>query len=260
MRRSIWAVIATGLLFCGATAARADVWDLDVNLEDDGSGTDNEVLHGTVQVHDILTQGGVADQDWYQVSSHAFASYEAVMEGLTGDLFQGVDLARVDGAGAVLTAGTIVPGGTVNQSVRWQNTTATPTQEFIRVAGSGTCGTTCDTNDQYTFRFFETSLSIARFNNSGSQVTILFLHNPASYTISGRVFYWNAAGTLITSQTFSAGPKALVSFATAGATGATSGAITITQDGRFGDLQAKSVALEPSTGFSFDTPGVYRNK
>ena len=36
------------------------------------------------------------------------------------------------------------------------------------------------------------------------------------------------------------------------------GSITITQNGRFGDLQGKSVALEPATGFSFDTPLEYR--
>ena len=32
-----------------------------------------------------------------------------------------------------------------------------------------------------------------------------------------------------------------------------SGSITITQDGRFGDLQGKAMALEPRTGFTFDT-------
>jgi hypothetical protein len=32
------------------------------------------------------------------------------------------------------------------------------------------------------------------------------------------------------------------------------GAITISHEGRYGDLTGKTVALEPSTGFSFDSP------
>jgi len=32
------------------------------------------------------------------------------------------------------------------------------------------------------------------------------------------------------------------------------GAITISHDGRYGALQGKAVAVEPATGFTFDTP------
>jgi hypothetical protein len=32
-----------------------------------------------------------------------------------------------------------------------------------------------------------------------------------------------------------------------------SGSITITHDGRYGDLSGKAVTLEPATGYSFDT-------
>jgi len=37
-----------------------------------------------------------------------------------------------------------------------------------------------------------------------------------------------------------------------------SGTITVAHDGGYGNLAIKSVALEPSTGFSFDTPGLYK--
>jgi hypothetical protein len=30
--------------------------------------------------------------------------------------------------------------------------------------------------------------------------------------------------------------------------------MTVSHDGRYGDLTGKTVALEPSTGFSFDSP------
>jgi len=36
------------------------------------------------------------------------------------------------------------------------------------------------------------------------------------------------------------------------------GTITVGHDGRYGDLSGKAVALEPATGFSFDSPMGYR--
>jgi hypothetical protein len=253
--------VAVGL-FLASGSLRADVWDLDTSNEDDSSATDNEALHGTVQVHDLMTQGGTFDQDWYTVAVQPYSSYEAVIQGLTGDLFNavgvsGIAIDRVNGAGGVLSAGQPLTGN-FNQSVRWQNVSGSPTVEYLRVQGVGSCGLSCDTNDQYTFRFYETTASIARYNNSGTQVTVLMLQNPASYTINGRIFYWSATGVLVANQPFAVGPKQLITVATASVTGATSGSITITQDGRYGDLQGKTIALEPSTGFSFDTPMVYR--
>ena len=43
-----------------------------------------------------------------------------------------------------------------------------------------------------------------------------------------------------------------------GAAAGISGTLTIAHDARYGDLVAKSVAVEPSTGFSFDSPGIFR--
>jgi hypothetical protein len=45
----------------------------------------------------------------------------------------------------------------------------------------------------------------------------------------------------------------------AGAAGQ-SGSITVTHDGGYGELAGKTVALEPSTGFSFDTPMLPRSR
>ena len=36
------------------------------------------------------------------------------------------------------------------------------------------------------------------------------------------------------------------------------GTITVSHDGRYGDLAGKTVALEPATGFSFDSPMLAR--
>jgi hypothetical protein len=248
---------ALGLLL--TPPALSDVWDSSsVSDQDDDQFTDNELVHGGSQIHDLAGEGGVADQDWYKITTFPFSSHEVVMDGVTGDVSTGQSLDRVDATGAVLSSGVGLPGGSsYSLSLRWQNTTSTGTHEFVRVTGAQ-CGSSCNTLDQYSVRYWETSASLSRFNNSGSQVTVLLLQNPAAYTIAGRIVYWSAAGGLITSQTFSAGAKQLVTIATAGVTGATSGSITITHNGRYGDLQGKSVALEPTTGFSFDTPMVYR--
>lgn len=263
MMKRFWLAGALfGLLASGPVGA--DVWDTSGERDNDAF-TDNQVSHGTVQTHDLAAVAAVADQDWYRVQTRPFSSYEFVIEGMTGDTTTGgpgnPTLERIAGDGVtVLGAGVGMPGQfAYSQTLRWENSTSNELPESVRVANAA-CSTGCTvTSSSYTARFFETSTSIARFNNSGSQITVLLLQNPATYPIAGRIYYWNAAGTLIASQTFAANPKQLITVATGGVTGATSGSITITQDGRYGDLQGKSVALEPSTGFSFDTPMAYRS-
>jgi len=130
---------------------------------------------------------------------------------------------------------------------------------YIRVTGANSlCTTTCTTSDQYTIKFFETTGYISRFNNAGTQTTVLLLQNAGSYTITGTVYYFNTAGTLQGSSDFTLGARALSVTPTASTVPGVSGSVVVTHDGRFGDLQGKSVALEPSTGFSFDTPMVFK--
>lgn len=242
-----------------AGPAFADVWDQDPDNEDDAAGTDNELYHGVVQLHDLQSQGGAADQDWYYLGSRPFSSYEVLVDGLQGELFYGVlPVDLVDVAGTVLVPGATPPGGLgAARSLRWENATASPRADYVRVAGTDTaCGTTCTANTQYTIRMWETTLAIPRFNNSGTQMTVLLLQNPSTYTIAGHVYYWSGAGALIASQPFSAGAKALIAVSTSTQAPNASGSITITHDGRLGDIAAKTVALEPATGFSFDTAAV----
>lgn len=261
MRRSVWAVIAAGLLL-GSAPVYADVWDQDTLDEDDGNETDNEMVHGMRQVHDLAAEAGVIDQDWYRATSQPRSSYEIIVDGLTGDMFSNeLVVERVTGAGAVLNTSAALPtgGDLASRSLRWQNTTASVVQDFVRVNGNQTsCTTACTTSDQYTIRFYETTTSLSRYNNTGTQTTVLFIQNPANYTIDGTIYFWGPTGTLVASQTFNAPAHNLVTIPTVSAAGATAGHITVSHTGRYGDLQGKSVALEPSTGFSFDTPMVHR--
>ena len=255
------------VLFClclaaSAAPSSADVWDNDPSNEDDSDNTDNELFHGDVQVHDLAGQAAVADQDWFAIRSRAFSSYEVLVSGLQGEIWgsQNASLDRVDGTGAVLTAGDTPPSGqNSSKSVRWANNAGTQSIDYIRVDGTlSGCGSTCTTNAQYTIRMWETTGAISRFNNSGSQSTVLILQNPTDYVIAGTVYFWDPSGAQVATQPFVLPAKGLSVTTTSNLIPGVAGSITITQNGRFGDLQGKSVALEPATGFSFDTPLEYR--
>lgn len=256
--RAVLAVAFGVALLLLPSAGSADVWDINAT-DDDGSTSNNEIAHGMVQVHDLAQQGGVGDQDWIRVQSLAYSSYEATLEGMTGRLTNGSlgtpTFERMNYNGNfVLGTATAFPGApfAYAQNMRWQNTTAVSEQNFLRVR-LPRCNTTCDTNDQYTIRFFETTMAVPRFNNAGGQTTVLLIQNPTIYTISGNVFLWSAAGALVAQSPFSLASHALLSLNTSAVAPGVGGSITVTHDGRYGDLAGKAVALEPATGFAFDS-------
>jgi hypothetical protein len=257
--RVVWSLV----LITAFAAARplADVWDTAVDT-DDNTGSDNVPIHGTVQVHDLgVRPGPVADVDFYSIEAPPRTSWEAVIDGLTGDTGGSLSFSWLAADGTTVLANGNSLGGPsctlCTQSARLVNNAATPLLPFIRVGSPG-CGTTCNTADQYTFRLFETTISVPRFNNAGSQVTILLVQNTSTVSITVNTHFWNAAGGLIGTSTSAIPGRGLLALNTATVAAGQSGSITISNNGRFGDLSAKSVALEPATGFSFDTPGSYK--
>jgi len=60
---------------------------------------------------------------------------------------------------------------------------------------------------------------------------------------------------LVGTQGFTMGPKAAFALNTSGVPGVAgqAGTITLSHDGPYGALVGKAVALEPATGFTFDT-------
>lgn len=193
-------------------APLADVWDL-AGDSDDGNGTDNELTHGTSQLHDLgVRPGPTADQDWYKIGQKPRTSWEVVVDGTGGDIGFNTNLLQlVDTAGAtIVNANSVTPGLDYSRSLRFVNTTAGDiNNQFVRV-GPGVCGTACGAEDVYSIRARETTISIARFNNSGSQVTVLLTQNVSDVPINATFFYWNASGTLLQQGNISPlQPKAL---------------------------------------------------
>jgi len=261
MNKTTFLGLALALVVAGP--ATADVWDTATESDND-SNTDNELMHGSEQVHDLSVQAGpLADQDWYRITTPAQSSFEVVMDGTTGDLnvsFDESQLDRLDAAtSAVIQDHSCVGSACFSKRLSWRNTTASAVLDNIRVSAAG-CTTACTAADQYRIRAQETTVGVSRFNNAGAQITVLFSQNVSDVTINGNYFYWAANGTLLQTGTLTINPHQLNVFVTTlfPALQGQGGSITIAHDGPYGGLNVKSVALEPSTGFSFDTPGTYK--
>jgi plastocyanin len=216
-----------------------------------------ELAHGSDLVEDLA-----GAPDLYRIGQKPYSSYEVVVDPAAGDPTLQVD--RLDATGTVLIQAGQAVTATIDmvQSLRWENATASPVDaDRVRVGGA-TCPGACSANDVYRVRAYETTLAMPRYNNSGTQVSVVVLQNPTDYAITGHVYFWNTAGSLVngTGTSFSLLPKRAGIISGAGVPGVpgTSGTVTVSHDGRYGDLAGKVVALEPATGFSFDTPGVVR--
>lgn len=253
--------IATGMLLAmvmSAPGAFADVWDVSVTDNDNSSGTDNELVHGGRQVHDLGAAVLIPDQDWYRVTSFPNSSHEVLVDGTTGDLGPGFTLERVTSGGTVLQSSQPIAGGSGDsRSLRWINGTTAAVTEFVRVANAA-CGSLCSAVDQYSIRYYETSVAMVRFNNNATQVTVMQIQNPSSYTINGEVYFWSAARVLLGTSPFTLTGKGQTVVNTASVAPGVSGHLTLVHDGRYGELNAIAVALEPATGFSFSYPMVVR--
>jgi hypothetical protein len=228
----------------------ADGQGIGTILDDDTpSLSSNELSHGSEQRGDLLVR-----PDHFRIGQRPYSSYEVVVDGTSGDIVP-VALVRLasNNVGVLQTAQAIAAGDSV--SLRWENSTAALiVNQHIRMDGS--CAGGCGADDVYRIRAFETTYRVPRFNNAGSQVTVLLLQNPAAYAVTGNVWFWSASGTFLGSHPFSLSAKRTLVLNTATVPGAAGqgGTITVSHDGRYGDLAGKTVALEPSSGFSFDSP------
>ena len=219
-------------------------------LDDDAPspGTD-ELFHGWSQTGDLA-----AAPDVYRLRQEPFASYEAVLDGVTGDAPPPPILQRIaaDNATVLQDATVSAPGG--SHRLAWRNDLPIPvTTQTLRVGGGG-CAPACGPDDVYRIRVYETTYAIARFNNSATQLTVLTVQNPGDTTVSARAHFWSASGALLRAQPFTLAPKALYVLITSTVPelAGRSGSITVSSDAPYGMLRGKSVALEPATGFSFD--------
>jgi hypothetical protein len=251
------AVEVLAIVALGATT-HADEWDVG-NDTDNAITTDNSLFHGAEQTHDLGALGaGVADQDWYLVSGRRFSSYQAVIDGVTGDLdFTSSSLQLTDDAGVVLGSGGVTDSGT-QVALNLLFLDEIP-DRYVRVHGAA-CGGACTAQARYRVRFYDTTYTVPRFNNSGTQSTVLIVLNTSDRACSATYQFFRNDGTHVASRLVSLSPSQVDVFplASEAQLAGVSGSIRIVHRCGYGRLSGKAVSLEPSTGFVFETPLVPR--
>lgn len=235
--------------------AAADVWDTAVPSDDTPASTRHELVPGYSEVHDLARRPNLlADVDWYRILQEPYSSYEILVDGGGGPT--GPVLLRTDATGLVTLQSSVGVGTGPVRSLRWENATSQAVDTHRVQVRSATCLLDCTADDVYRVRAYETTYAISRFNNSGTQVTVLLIQNASDDVVSGTVHFWSPGGTRLGGAAFSLQPLAVsvINTGLVSGAGGVSGSATVTHDGRHGSLAGKSVALEPATGFSFSTP------
>ncbi len=226
-------------------------------LDDDAAALSTiELTHGSAPTADLA--GGTPDL--YRLAQQPRASYEVVLDAVSGDAVPGLRLERLaaDNTSVLQSAAAVGTGPAL--ALRWVNTTASAvTTQHLRV-GTPACGASCGPDDAYRLRAVETTGAIARFNNGGTQLTVVVLQNGSPSTLNGRMYFWSGSGALLAQQPFTLAARASLTLNTTTVSGLAGqgGSVTVAHDGAYGALAGKSVALEPATGFSFDSPLSYR--
>jgi hypothetical protein len=227
-------------------------------LNDDSalpSGSLDELVHGSDETRSLASlPGPVAIAQVWRLRQAPNASYEVVVDAVTGDLGpDGPALDRLASDGSVVQSAVADTGGS-SRSLRFENRGGAVTDERIRVQSRG-CVTDCDAGDAFRIRLYETTLQGARFNNSATQVTVAVLQNASELGVGGHMDFWSAGGALLHSEPFALAPKGTLALNTSTLAGlqGQGGSMTISHDGPYGALMGKAVAVEPATGFTFDT-------
>ena len=246
------AICASAIALAALPGRADDPWELDP--EEDGQATRAHILAGQVQTGRDLQGGATADQDWIWIVPLARHSYLARASGgpmWSANTFVAAKLERVGTGLAVLTAGTDEEmAGFRGHSVRW---IAGPTSdhEYLRVTGPpGAQGAA-----PYTLEFHDTTYAIPRWNNAASQATIFLIQNNKPAPVTGSIFFYGASGNLVHTQALSVPANGLLVLPTGSIPqlAGQNGSAHVAHTGGRGALSGKAVALEPGTGFTFDT-------
>jgi hypothetical protein len=252
MRR--WVYLGLVLSMGAWGVASADTWD---QTDDSDATSVNELSHGAVQDHDGGGGSTNLDSDWFVVNSKGGHSYEFRTEGQSTAFYAFAARYAADGTtnlGLLFTSGADANYG--SKSFTWEQASANAGKQFINLTAYSSGGIT--TSDDYTARFYETTIFIPRYNNTSGQATVLLMQNTTDRTVAGSYNTWDQTGAQVFGTSFSLSAKqALVVNLAATAANNTAGTMVITHDGGYGGLTGKAVALDPATGFSFDTLGTY---
>jgi len=268
MRITCWIGALAVMLCSSVPAARADVWDVGTD-NDNASTSDNELVNGLDQVHDMAAQQGgtVEDVDWYPFPIFSGNSYEILLDGITGALGNAntgspaLDLIAPDGTTVAFGSDPVSSLG-IARRLTFRYSTGSPEAMYYLRVSHPDCGLSCVNTDQYHIHFRNTTALVPRFNNSATQVSILVLQNSTNADVITQLVAYDATGTVITTIEVDLSPNQVtavnLSTVSSGVLAGKSGGLRIANSAPYGALAGKVVAVEPATGFTFDTPLVYK--
>jgi uncharacterized repeat protein (TIGR01451 family) len=225
-------------------------------------GLSKELVHGSDERLTLeALPGPLAREELFRIRRPPRTSWEIVVDGTSGDVSGAsgaLDLQLLGSDLATVVGNSVGIGAGHSRSLRLVNPLERDVvEQLIRVRSTG-CTTGCGPEDVYRIRAWETTYRASRFNNSGSQITVVFVENGGNASVAGTLWLWRGDGTLAASQPFNVPARGIFVLNTSGIAPSTSGSITVTHDGPYGALSGKAVAIEPATGFTFDTPLVPR--
>jgi hypothetical protein len=262
MKRMVFVGVAAMGLFV-VRPALADKWDQcfaspGFGCNDSFYDTTNELVHGSSQVHDMddALSGLADDEDWYFLSLKPYSSYEVIVDGTTPYLNRTTPIfvSLVASDGTLDTTDYAVSSRGYSRSLRVGNSTGTVNDDrWVRVTAATDCGGVCFDIDEYHIFSRETTYYAPRFNNSATQISILILQNTRETSVSGNIYFWSAAGALLNTTPLSLTANQTLVLNTSTVVPGASGSVTIANNSTYGSLAGKIVALEPATGFTFDT-------
>jgi hypothetical protein len=241
----------------------ADPWEGNA-IGDDTPGRVNALTHGAVQQHDLDRAGGPVDQDWMVLATVSGRSYEARITGVnsvfdvSGGCASCAQFERVTTSGTVVqedqAVATAAPNATYDRTIPWVATSTQVSDEYIRVRGDSAFPD--DADSRYTIRLWDTTYGIPRWNAANGQVTVFLIQNLTQKAVTGSIRLFSAAGALLHEEPLALGENQLRVFNVSGVPVLVgqSGHAYVAHTAGYGGLAGKAVALEPSTGFTFDTP------
>jgi hypothetical protein len=139
-----------------------------------------------------------------------------------------------------------------DRSVRWI-AASDAAADYVRVVGSS--AEEEDSRIVYTLRYWDTTYTVPRWNASGGQATVVVVTSLAQAPVVGSIGFFTSAGALVHTEPLSLErnvPRVL-STASIPALAGLSGFALVAHTAGYGGLTGKAVALEPATGFTFDT-------
>jgi len=252
------AVYASVLALAALPALADDPWELDDT--DDTQATRSHLLPGQAQTRDLQGGPSVPDQDWLWIQPLARHSYEARVSGGPlwsvggGGGFVGAQMDRVQVTTlTVLTAGVGDEFANLRgQAVRWIAGPSQPDSEYLRLTGPPSFAQPAV---PYVVELHDTTYAIPRWNNSATQSTIFLIHNNRPLPVTGNIDFFGASGTLVHTVALSVPANGLQVLNTGAVPqlAGMSGAARVAHTGGRGALSGKAVAVEPGSGFTFDT-------